>query len=99
MRGEDEKQDAVFSYVSPEKRVPADHPLRPIRAMVEQVLKEMSPRFARRYAKTGRPSIALERFAARSAAANFLLGAQRASADGATGRQRLVSLVRGHADG
>jgi len=61
MRGEDQKQDAMFSYVSPEKRVPQDHPLRPIRAMVDQVLKEMSPRFARRYAKVGRPSIAPER--------------------------------------
>jgi transposase len=61
MRGEDQKQDAMFSYVSPEKRVPEDHPLRPIRARVDQVLKEMSPRFARRYAKVGRPSIAPER--------------------------------------
>jgi transposase len=61
MRGEDEKQDAMFSYISPEKRVPEDHPLRPIRALVDQVLKGMSPRFARRYAKVGRPSIAPER--------------------------------------
>jgi transposase len=61
MRGEDEKQDAMFSYVSPEKRVPADHPLRSIRAMVDQVLKEMSPRFARLYARVGRPSIPPER--------------------------------------
>ena len=61
MRGEDQKQDAMFSYVAPEKRVPADHPLRPIRARVEQVLQEMAPRFARRYAKVGRPSIAPER--------------------------------------
>jgi transposase len=61
MRGEDEKQEGMFSYVSPEKRVPKEHPLRPIRALVDQVLKEMSPRFARRYAKVGRPSIAPER--------------------------------------
>jgi transposase len=61
MRGEDQKQEAMFSYVSPEKRVPADHPLRPIRDMVDTILKEMSPRFARRYAKVGRPSIAPER--------------------------------------
>ena len=61
MRGEDLKQDAMFSYVSPEKRVPEDHPLRPIRAMVDPVLKEMSPRFARLYAQVGRPSIAPER--------------------------------------
>ena len=61
MRGEDPKQDAMFSYISPEKRVPGEHPLRPIRAMVDQVLKEMSPRFARLYAKVGRPSIPPER--------------------------------------
>jgi len=61
MRGADEKQEAMFSYVSPEKRVSADHPLRPIGEMVDRVLKEMSPRFARLYAKVGRPSIAPER--------------------------------------
>jgi transposase len=61
MRGADQKQEAMFSYVSPEKRVPSEHPLRPIREMVDTVLKEMSPRFARLYAKVGRPSIAPER--------------------------------------
>ena len=61
MRGADEKQEAMFSYISPEKRVPADHPLRPLREMVDTVLQEMSPRFARLYAKVGRPSIAPER--------------------------------------
>ena len=61
MRGEDSKQEAIFSYVSPEQRVPADHPLRSIRAMVDGILKEMSPQFARRYSDVGRPSIAPER--------------------------------------
>jgi transposase len=61
MRGSDPKQEAMFSYISPERRVPADHPLRPIRKMVGAVLKEMSPRFARLYAPVGRPSIAPER--------------------------------------
>jgi transposase len=61
MRGDDPKQEAMFSYVSPEKRVPQEHPLRPIREMVDGILKEMSPRFARLYAKVGRPSIAPER--------------------------------------
>ena len=61
MRGSDEKQDGMFSYVSPEQRVPAEHPLRKVRALVDEVLKEMSPRFARLYAETGRPSIAPER--------------------------------------
>jgi len=39
MRGDDNQQEAIFSYVSPEKRVPADHPLRPIRKMVDEILK------------------------------------------------------------
>jgi transposase len=61
MRGEDQKQEAMFSYVSPEKRVPADHPLRGMREMVDTILKEMSPRLARLYSEVGRPSIAPER--------------------------------------
>ena len=61
MRGPDQKQDAMFSYVSPEQRVPADHPLRKIRVLVDEVLGEMSRQFDRLYADTGRPSIAPER--------------------------------------
>jgi transposase len=61
MRGDDNQQEGIFSYVSPEKRVPADHPLRPIRKMVDEILKEMSPRFAKLYSDLGRPSIAPER--------------------------------------
>jgi transposase len=61
MRGNDPKQDGMFSYVSPEQRVPAEHPLRPLRTMVDDILKEMSPRFAKLYAETGRPSIPPER--------------------------------------
>jgi transposase len=61
MRGDDNQQEGMFSYVSPEKRVPADHPLRPIRKMVDEILKEMSPRFAKLYSDVGRPSIAPER--------------------------------------
>ena len=58
MRGQDEKQDGMFSYVVPEQRVPADHPLRKIRTLVDEVLQEMSRDFSRLYADTGRPSIA-----------------------------------------
>ena len=61
MRGQDEKQDGMFSYVAPEQRVPADHPLRKIRTLVDEVLGEMSRDFSRLYADTGRPSIAPER--------------------------------------
>jgi transposase len=61
MRGDDRQQAAMWSHISPEQRVPPDHPLRPIRAMVEGVLRELSPRFEALYAKRGRPSIAPEK--------------------------------------
>lgn len=61
MRGDDRQQAAMFSYLSPDARVPADHPLRAIRAMVDQVLADLSPRFEALYARTGRPSIAPEK--------------------------------------
>ena len=57
MRGTDQQQNHVFSYISPDERVRKDHPLRPIRTMVDQILKQLSPQFDRMYAKVGRPSI------------------------------------------
>ena len=57
MRGHDEQTHHMFSYLSPEQRVPADHPLRAVRALTDHALKTMSRRFASLYAKTGRPSI------------------------------------------
>ena len=57
MRGEDRQQGAIFSYVAPEQRIPADHPLRTVRAMVDAVLGEMSGLFDGMYATHGRPSI------------------------------------------
>ncbi len=56
-RGDDRQQQAMFSYLSPEQRVPQAHPLRAIRAMVDEVLRDMSPTFDALYAKIGRPSI------------------------------------------
>ena len=61
MRGKDTQQSAMFSYVSPEKRIPADHSLRPIRAMVDVALKGLSRSFGRIYVDWGRPSIAPEK--------------------------------------
>ena len=61
MRGHDEQQESIYSYISPEKRVPSDHPLRRLRAMVDVALKEMSPQFAELYSRYGRPSIAPEK--------------------------------------
>jgi transposase len=61
MRGDDQQQNHMFSYLSPEKRVRKDHPLRAIRAMVDEVLKQLSPEFDRMYSSVGRPSIAPEK--------------------------------------
>jgi transposase len=61
MRGKDEQQLDVFSYISPEQRVPQDHPLRSLRAMTDEALQQLRPRFNSLYAKTGRPSIAPEK--------------------------------------
>src|SRR4029077_2973933 len=57
MRGHDQQQSHVFSYISPEQRVRKDHPLRPIRTMVDEILKQLSQQFSKMYAKVGRPSI------------------------------------------
>ena len=57
MRGTDQQQTRVFSYISPEQRVRKDHPLRPIRTMVDEILKQLSPQFSKMYAKVGHPSI------------------------------------------
>ena len=61
MRGEDERVGGLFSYVDLEARVPADHPLRPIRALVDEALVVLSADFERLYSRTGRPSIAPEK--------------------------------------
>ena len=61
MRGDDRQPGQLFSYVSPETRVPADHPLRAIRTQVDALLREMSPDFDQLYAAVGRPSIPPER--------------------------------------
>jgi transposase len=60
MRGRDDQSDGLFSYVRLEKRIPDDHPLRPIRKLVDEVLGRMNGRLDALYAGTGRPSIAPE---------------------------------------
>src|SRR6266436_2012088 len=57
MRGPDKLQSGMFSYISAERRVSSDHPLRAIRAMVDVALSKMGPQFETMYAKAGRPSI------------------------------------------
>ena len=57
MRGDDQQSGHLFSYLSPEQRVPADHPLRVIRQMTDEALRQLSPQFEAIYATTGRPSV------------------------------------------
>jgi transposase len=57
MRGAFVDQGRLFSYIAPEVRVPANHPLRAIRALVRDVLGELSHSLSRLYASEGRPSI------------------------------------------
>jgi transposase len=61
MRGDDLDQSPLFSYLSPEQRVPQDHPLRVVRQLTDQALRKLSPRFAQLYSPLGRPSIAPEK--------------------------------------
>ena len=61
MRGKDQQSDSLFSYIRLETRIPADHPLRPIRKLVDEGLLELSPAFSKLYAREGRPSIPPER--------------------------------------
>src|SRR5215469_9451322 len=61
MRGIDTTQSAMFSYISPERRVPKDHPLRQIRVLCDVALRALSREFDRMYSNMGRPSIAPEK--------------------------------------
>jgi transposase len=60
MRGAFLDQGRLFSYISPEARVPASHPLRKIRELVRDVLSELNRSLEKLYASEGRPSIPLE---------------------------------------
>ncbi len=79
MRGTDNEQSSMFSYISAERRVPKDHPLRAIRVMVDRALKDLDKRAA----------------AARADAAGVVHRAQRTAADGTTRLQFPVPVVCG----
>ena len=57
MRGTDQQQNHIFSYLSLEERVRKDHPLRAVEARVDEVLQQLSRRFDAMYVREGRPSI------------------------------------------
>ena len=61
MRGEDQGQQGIFSYISLEQRVPAEHPLRAVRKVVDEIFRTMSKQFDGLYSAIGRPSIPPER--------------------------------------
>jgi transposase len=61
VRGNDQQTGHLFSYLSPEQRVPQDHPLRPVREMTDAALRRLSPRFEALYSHTGRPSVPPEK--------------------------------------
>ena len=61
MRGDDRRSAGMFSYIGPEERVPPDHPLRPIRHLVNEALEKLNGLFNKIYADTGRSSIPPEK--------------------------------------
>ena len=80
MRGQDLNQSRMFSYLSPDERVPLDHPLRRIWAMSQRVLEKLSPRFDKLYSDLGRQSIPPERLLFDRVVGNFVEFAIRAEA-------------------
>jgi transposase len=82
MRGQDNQQSDMFSYLSPEQRVRPDHPLRAIRCMADLALWSMSSRFDEMYSQTGRPSIPPEKLLRCAIAADVVLGSKRTASDG-----------------
>jgi len=62
MRGDDPGQAAIFSYITLQRRIPADHPLRAIRRLTDRPLERISGDLGKLYAATGRPSIPPERW-------------------------------------
>jgi transposase len=61
MRGPDHQQSAMFSYLSPEQRVPSHHPLRAVRQMADTILAQLSQLFSKMYSDIGRRSIPPEK--------------------------------------
>ena len=82
MRGRFPDQGGMFSYIQPEKRISANHPLRKVRELVREVLRELGHSFGKLYSPEGRPSIPPETEC--PAAASVLRHPFGADADGAT---------------
>ena len=93
MRGHDEQTGHGFSYLSPEQRVPADHPLRAIRKMSDHILGRLSPKFTRMCSKTWRPSIAPEQLLCTLLLQVLYTVRSERDVNGATGVQPAVPVV------
>ena len=85
MRGEDERSGSLFSYVDLEARVGQSHPLRAIRALVNEALAMLVSDLSALYSPIGRPSIPPEKLITGDAAASVLFDSLGAAVDGATG--------------
>jgi len=94
MRGAFRDQGGLFSYISPEARVPEHHPLRKIRELVREVLKDLSRTFGKLYASEGRPLDPAGTIAERALAPSLLWHPLGAAADGTIELQSFVPLVR-----
>lgn len=96
MRGDERQQESMFSYVSLEQRVPAVHPLRAIRQMVDQALSELSVHFESLYARRGRPSKPPEQLI-RALLVQLLYGIKRRADE--LGGQRNLPIAWQHVSG
>ena len=99
MRGDERTQDGMFSYVSLEQRVAADHPLRAVRRLTDAVLGTLSPELDALYAASGRPSIAPEYILRALLLQVFYSVRSERLLVGADRLQPSVSLVRGPGHG
>src|SRR6266576_6602332 len=95
MRGDDQQQNPIFSYLSPEERVRKDHPLRAIRTMVDEVLTRTVAALRCDVRSRGPSVDCAGEAVAGAVAADVVLDPQRATADGRDGLQSVVPLVCG----
>ena len=99
MRGSDRQQADMYSYLSPEERVRANHPLRAIRSMADEALNNMSERLDTMYAETGRPSIPPEKLLrVQLIQMLYSIRSERLLVEGDR-LQHVVPVVRGHESG
>jgi hypothetical protein len=95
MRGHGEQQLDVFNYINPQQRVPQDHPLRPLRVMTDETLRDLQPRFNKLSIQNRTALDCTGEVVASAPAASAVLGAERMNVDGTARLQLAVPLVRG----